>query len=70
MKGLLLFAEFWSASHPLHMHLDPHFPPTHPEIKKEYLWSYGGERKAEREVEAIVIDVSKFMKYASPGKVN
>lgn len=50
--------------------LDPHFPPTHPEIKKEYLRSYDGERKAEREAEAIVIDVSKFMKYASPGKVN
>ena len=50
--------------------LDPRFPPTHPEIKKEYLQSYHGERKAEREAEAIVIGVSKFLKYVSPEKVN
>ena len=46
---------------------DPCFPPSHPEITKynEYLRSYDGERKSEREAEAIATDVSKFLRYAS-----
>ena len=45
----------------------PRFLPSHPEIKKynEYLRSYDGERKSEREAEAIATDVSKFLRYAS-----
>ena len=46
---------------------DPCFPPSHSEMKKhnEYLRSYDGERKSEREAEAIATDVSKFLRYAS-----
>ena len=51
---------------------DPCFPITHPQIKEfnAYLQSFDGERKAEHEANAVTTDVSKFLKYASPDKLN
>ena len=51
---------------------DPRFDLEHPEMKRftAYLQSYDGETKQEQEARSITTDVSKFLKYASPDKVN
>ena len=57
---------------------DPRFALPHPEMKRfsAYLQSYDGERKpeheakAEHEAKSITTDVSKFLKYASPDRIN
>ena len=51
---------------------DPRFDLAHPEMKRftAYLQSLDGERKPEQEARSIATDVSKFLKYASPEKIN
>ena len=43
-----------------------------PEMKRftAYLQSYDEERKQEQEARSITADVSKFLKYASPDRIN
>ena len=51
---------------------DPRFDLAHREIKRfaAYLQSLDGERKQEQEARSIATDVSKFLKYASPHRIN